>query len=650
MRAKNDSAKTDPPEAGDATPQVASDPLFGSGIRYTMGWARHEAETTAGFGQVMRRLPELIGICLKLSWQADRIALMIVMACQLLVGAATAGGLLATNSVLQQVLAAGPTPERIKSALPALVLIGAAGVTIAVLTAWSDAMSGRLTPKVERLAYTELLDKAARVELLHFQRADFHDLLDAAQYGAGWIDLVIGQLVRTVTALMGIVAAAGVLGVLHPLLLPLLPLIVLPRGWATVRSTRRHNESRLKWLSHMRQQRTLTSLLTDKDPAEEVRAHAAGDFLLGHYDRIADRSASEQARLARVDAKADLVAGGLSGLTTGATYILLGWLLATGQMELAAAGTAVLAIRTGTGQLSTVVNSINYMFEYGLYTADWRDACRQSQQMAIPQGGADTPPGGPELIEAREVCFRYHNADKPALNGVNLTIGRGEIVALVGHNGSGKTTLAKLLTGLYLPDSGSITWDGVETTHLDRNRAFAHVSLLSQGFEHWPFTVRANVAIGRHETEPTTETLTRAATSAGAVDLINGLKDGWNTLLAPEYQGGVDLSGGQWQRIAVARAYFRDAPLLVLDEPTAALDPRAEAETFAGVRALAGGRTVVLITHRLHSVQHADRIFVLQDGVVTETGTHQELLALAGEYADLWKLQASQYNTDVYPV
>ncbi|WP_106403101.1 ABC transporter ATP-binding protein [Actinocorallia populi] len=640
------SAKSDPPAPG-AAQEASPDPLFGSGIRYNMGWARHEQETAAGFLQIMRKLPELIGICLKLSWRADPRALVIVVGCQLIVGGATAFGLLATNQVLQQLLAAGPTPERVRNALPALLLVAAAGISVALMTAWSNAVSGRLKPKVERLAYSELLDRSAKVELLHFQRADFHDLMEAAQFGAGWIDVVIEQLIKTLTAMMSIAAAAGVLGVLHPLLLPLLPLIVLPQGWAMVRSTRRHNISRLTWLTHMRQQSSLTSLLTSKAPAEEIRAHAAGAFLLGHYDRLASHSAAEQARLARADAVAGLLARALSGLTTAATYVLLGWLLATGHMELAAAGTAVLAIRTGTGQLNNLINSINYMFEYGLYTADWRDACRQAEQMAIPLSGTGlSHSDGPEVIEARDLRFAYPNADKPALNGVDLTIRRGEVVALVGHNGSGKTTLAKLLTGLYLPDSGTVAWDGTDTADIDRAQLFSQVALLSQGFERWPFTLRANVAVGRHETEPTSEALARAAAASGAGELITSLKDGWNTLLAPEYQGGVDLSGGQWQRIALTRAYFRDAPVLVLDEPTAALDPRAEAETFAGVRAIAGGRTVLLITHRLNSVQHADRIFVLQDGAVTESGTHSELLTLGGEYAELWTLQASQYSAD----
>ncbi|GGT16138.1 hypothetical protein ACFFV7_53430 [Nonomuraea spiralis] len=164
-----------------------------------------------------------------------------------------------------------------------------------MLTAWSGAASGRLQPKVEHLAYDELLSRAANIELLHFQGAQFHDLLEAAQYGAGWIDIVIDQVIRMLKALMDMTAAAGVLGVLHPLLLPLLPLIILPRAWALVRSTLRRKASRLRWLTPVRQQRSLARLLVGADPAEEIRAHAAGDFLLRHHDRMAAlRSARER--------------------------------------------------------------------------------------------------------------------------------------------------------------------------------------------------------------------------------------------------------------------------------------------------------------------------------------------------------------------
>lgn len=639
-------AAADPPQdaAPESTPTTGgtADPLYGSEFGYKMGWNRHDGARTLGFTKIIRRLPSLVALCARLSWRADRSALILVVACELISGAATAFGLFATSGVLNALLAEGPTPDRVKAAIPAMIVVGVFGSTVAILAAAGHAASGRLKPRVQRVAFTELLTKAVRVELLEFRQADYHDLLDAAQYGAGWAEFVIEELVDVTSATMSLIAAAGVLTVLHPALFPLLPLIALPRGWAAYRSIRRRNTSRLAWIPKTRRQRSLADLLTATGPAEEVRVHDAGRFLLGHYERLAADSEAEQARLARAEAGTNLVGAALSGIATAATYGLLGLLLMHGIVPLATAGTAVLAIRTGTSQLSFLISSVNNAFEYGLYVQDLDDACRKSQAIAIPAGG--TPPAPPRRIRAEGLTFTYPNTDVPALDDVDLEIEAGQVIALVGHNGSGKTTLAHVLTGLYLPDSGSVTWDGVPTTELSRDALFEHVAMHSQTFERWPFLLRANVAIGRHSTEATPESLAAAADLAGATEMIAKLADGWDTLLAPEHLGGVDLSGGQWQKVGLARSFFRDAPILVLDEPTAALDPRAEVEVFERVRELAGGRTVLLISHRLYSVKSADRIFVMQDGRIRESGTHAQLMDLDGEYADLWRLQARQFE------
>ncbi|GAA2001331.1 ABC transporter ATP-binding protein [Catenulispora subtropica] len=621
-----------------------ADPLYGTGFAYKMGWNRHDGARTIGFTKIVRRLPSLVALCARLSWRADRSALIIVVGCELISGAATAFGLFATSGVLRALLAEGPTPARVKAAIPAMILVGVFGSTVAILAAAGHAASGRLKPRVQRVAFAELLAKAVRVELLQFRQADYHDLLDAAQYGAGWAEFVIEELVDVVSATMSLIAAAGVLTVLHPALFPLLPLIALPRGWAAYRSIQRRNTSRLAWIPKTRRQRSLADLLAATGPAEEVRVHDAGRFLLGHYERLAADSEAEQARLARAEARTNLIGAALSGIATAATYALLGLLLMHGIVPLATAGTAVLAIRTGTSQLSVLISSVNNAFEYGLYVQDLDDACRTSATIAIPVGG--TTPTSPQRIRAENLTFTYPNTDAPALDGVDLDIESGQVVALVGHNGSGKTTLAHVLTGLYLPDAGRVTWDGVPTTELDRDALFEHVAMHSQTFERWPFLLRANVAIGRHSAEATPTALASAAELAGATDMIAKLADGWDTLLAPEHLGGVDLSGGQWQKVGLARSFFRDAPILVLDEPTAALDPRAEVEVFERVRELAGGRTVLLISHRLYSVKSADRIFVMQDGRIRESGTHDQLMAAGGEYAELWHLQASQYAAD----
>jgi len=259
--------------------------------------------------------------------------------------------------------------------------------------------------------------------------------------------------------------------------------------------------------------------------------------------------------------------------------------------------------------------------------------------------GPVTVTSPPRIIEVRNLSFTYPNAHRPALRGVDIEVRRGEVVALVGENGSGKSTLAKLMVGLYLPSEGEVQWDGWPTTQLDRASLFEQVALVSQGFVQWPFTTRVNVTIGRPARPAWPEDLAEAARFGRADEVVDKLEQGWDTLLARELWGGTELSGGQWQRIGLARAHYRSAPVVVFDEPTAALDPRTEVEVFDQVCRLAdAGRSVILVTHRLASVRRADRIYVLADGTVVEHGSHASLMSLGGSYAELFRLQAREHE------
>ncbi|HEX5671675.1 MAG TPA: ABC transporter ATP-binding protein, partial [Acidimicrobiia bacterium] len=232
----------------------------------------------------------------------------------------------------------------------------------------------------------------------------------------------------------------------------------------------------------------------------------------------------------------------------------------------------------------------------------------------------------------------------PALTNVSLHVEAGEVVALVGENGSGKSTLAKLLAGLYRPSHGRITWDGVDIGDVDQVEFSHQVAVIFQDFLRYHLSASDNIGLGRFEAAGDRDQIVEAADQAGAHEMVNKLPAGYETLLGPEFLGGVDLSTGQWQRMALARAFFRNAPFVILDEPTSSLDAKAEHELFERIRSLLKGRTVLLISHRFSSVRTADRIYVLHEGEVVEDGTHHELMAAGGRYSEMFSLQAEAYQ------
>lgn len=229
-----------------------------------------------------------------------------------------------------------------------------------------------------------------------------------------------------------------------------------------------------------------------------------------------------------------------------------------------------------------------------------------------------------------------------------MHIAAGEIVALVGENGSGKTTLAKVLSGLYRPDSGQVLWDGTDVTTLDPDWLHDQVTVVFQDFARFMLTVKENIGLGRVDRIEDIEGIVQAGIRSGADSFVREWPTGYDTVLGPVFVGGKDISIGQWQRIALARAFFRDAPLVILDEPTAALDARAEHDLFERMRELFRERSVLLISHRFSSVRSADRIYVLHEGRIVEEGTHDELMRIGGRYAELFSLQAKAYFPEEY--
>jgi ABC-type multidrug transport system fused ATPase/permease subunit len=292
-----------------------------------------------------------------------------------------------------------------------------------------------------------------------------------------------------------------------------------------------------------------------------------------------------------------------------------------------------------------VIWSASQLYECSLFLEDYAQFVRMKDDLVSKHSG-DSAPTTFGRLRLEHVSFSYPGVAEPALHDVSLEMEAGQIVAVVGENGSGKTTLAKLLCGLYAPASGRVLWDDTDTANVDPAALRRSVAVLFQDFCKYLLDVRENIGVGRHEQIGDAESIRSAAQRAGADEFIGDLPEGYQTLLGPEFEGGYNLSVGQWQRMALARAFLRDAPLVILDEPTAAMDARAEHELFDSMRTLFAGRTVLLISHRFSSVRSADRIYVLHKGQLVEQGSHDELIMRHGKYAELFTLQAAAYQID----
>ncbi|MGW7486289.1 ABC transporter ATP-binding protein [Streptomyces sp. NPDC054786] len=611
-------------------------------------WSIYDgAAAKATVGQILAGLPRIVRQIGELAWRADRPATVAVVVLQLVSAAMSAFGLAASVAVLHQLFAQGPTPDKVRSAVPQILLVVAFLSARALLEAGVAVAQARVTPKIRTALESDFLQLTAHVSLEVVDDSDWHDdVYRANDRGLFYARQIVGQVVSLASAFLGLIGTAGVLTVLHPLLLPLLPLSVLPVGAAAVRTARARFHSFRRWNALQRRVRVFSWLLLDRDSAAELRADTAQRALLDEHHRLTTRIAEEDTRLGVSAALLTLAGRGLGGVGAGVTYVALGAMLIAGWLPLAAGAGAVIAIQVSQTSLTRFVDIAHLVYEHAMWVSDllaFQERCRTLQ----PRRGKRTAPETVTAITLRNVSYTYPGKDSPALDDISLTLHAGETVAFVGLNGSGKSTCSRLIAGLYDPQEGSVLWDGVDAADLDTESLQRRVATVLQDPVRFPFSTLANLTVSRGTTEADPQRALDAARASGAEQVIADLPGTWQALLSKRFRDGQELSAGQWAKIAVARGLYKDAPVLLLDEPTASMDPRAEHDVYQAVLRgkLRDDQITVLISHRLASVVDCDRIYVFDGGRITEAGPHQELMALGGDYAQMFTLQAAGYET-----
>jgi ATP-binding cassette, subfamily B, bacterial len=591
----------------------------------------------------LRRLPRLCREAVQLVWAAGRRELLVVLAVKAVNGIGLAAVLLLGKGLLDEVIAAGRGGTGAGPVLPRLLLLTVVTAGLGFVSAIGREHREILAELASRHAQSRIVDVACAVELEAYDTPSFHDRLVRAAGGGQFRPWqVVEGLTGLAGALIGIAGVALALFALQPWLVPLVLAAAVPLLVAVARGGELMFGFHHRMTEVERRRNYLYMLLSGKEAAKELRAFGLAGFLRSRFDDLYDQHLVELRKVARRRLRVSLLGNLATTVVLAAIVAGLLVLALNGGIGLAEAGTAAAAVFVLGERLMNAVFSAGMLYESSLFIEDFTSFLAVAPQVEARRR-RDPAPAGFRRLRVDDVSFTYPGGTTPAVAGVSIEIGAGEIVALVGENGSGKTTLAKLLCRLYLPQRGRVLWDGVDTATVDPDELRRSVAVIFQDFLHYALPAAENIGMGRHQRIGDEAAIRAAAGHAGADGFLAGLPQGYQTVLGPQFEGGKELSVGQWQRVALARAFFRDAPFIILDEPTAALDARAEHELFERVRTLCRGRSVLLISHRFSSVRSADRIYVLDGGRVVESGSHDELMDLGGRYADLFTLQASAY-------
>jgi ATP-binding cassette subfamily B protein len=593
------------------------------------------------------QLRQTIGRTLRLAWQADHRTFVFVILLTV-VPAAVPPVMVELSKRLVDLIAAAQL--RRVDGDDVLVLVLVLGV-LSALQRVAGSLMGTRQELFGRRVYLEALRRflrqAATVDLGHFDNSDWHDRVARAQRDINWRP---GEMTWALIGMTGnLVTLLGMLGILfslHPVLVALVLISIAP---VVVIQQRVNKKIYGFWWVETpedRERTYLSELLSQPRTAKEIRSFALHDHFGRRQAELGENHYQKMARLYRMYDRYALLTAVIAGGALAAAYGFVGSKGIAGELTPGAITAVIAAFAAVTQQLNLLTSSLVSLDQHATFLDDYFSFLAIDPLLPVAEVAVALPESLDDGVRFEGVHFQYPGGTEPALTGLDLHVRAGELLALVGDNGAGKTSLVKLLLRFYDPTGGRVLVGGVDLRDVSPEELRSRIGVLFQDYATYELSARENVVLGRAERAGAGDdaAVQQALASARASSVIDKLPHGLDSKVGRLFEGGHDLSGGEWQRLALARLLFRDADIWILDEPTSALDPEAEAAIFAELREHLEGRIGLVISHRFSTVRIADRIAVVNDGEVQELGTHEELLTLGGRYAELFELQAAGYR------
>jgi ATP-binding cassette subfamily B protein len=498
--------------------------------------------------------------------------------------------------------------------------------------------------KLEEHMYGLLHSKAVRLDLINFEHPGYFDCLTRATSEAPWRpNSILNNIISMFRGLLSLVLMAGLLFALHWGVALLLIAVNIPGIWLRLHYADILYNFQRTQTPEARKSAYFNWLLTGDRPSREIRLFGLGNYFISLFKKSFNKQNEKELNILRKRTTIELITDVVKASAFLALLIIVARRTISGDLSLGQMAMFLLAFRQGMAAIKDLFSSLAGLYEDGLFIGDTFEFLDLKENVvAFPP--VTIPADLKSEILVENLSFTYPGNHSPTIDKVSFGISRGEIIALVGPNGAGKSTLVRLLARLYDPDSGTVKWDGKDIRTMDPDEYRKYFSVVFQDFMLYNLTAGENIRMGNIEISNADRNIKQAASSAGVHDLLNNLPGGYDAPIGTLFDDSRELSWGEWQKIALARALFREAPVLILDEPSSSLDADTEYEIFSRFREIVKGRTSILITHRFTNVTLADRIIVLEKGAIAETGTHEELMKKKGRYYSMYNRQASRFG------